>query len=144
MSSRFWKENGLFLAWMVAVTATLGSLYFSEIMQYIPCKLCWFQRIFMYPLVIILGIATLKRDLRITAYVLPLSVIGGLFSLFHVIYERTDWFHGTVNFCGENPCDFRYINWFGFITIPLLALVAFVLITLACVLVRKADRDWSF
>lgn len=137
---RFILNNGLHLAWLVALTATLGSLYFSEIMDYIPCKLCWFQRIFMYPLVFILGIASVRRDFKITVYVLPLTIIGGLFSLYHYIYEKTDWLKGTATFCGETPCDVEYINWFGFVTIPFLALTAFILITVLCILIRRADK----
>lgn len=142
MLSKLLKENGLFMAWVVAVTATLGSLYFSEIMEYIPCKLCWIQRIFMYPLAIILGIAAVKKDYKITGYVLPLSVTGGLVSLYHYLYEKTDWFHAASNFCGENPCDIEYINWFGFMTIPFLALVAFILITILCFMIRSAEKSW--
>lgn len=140
MYARLLKENGLFMAWVVAITATLGSLYFSEVMEYIPCKLCWIQRIFMYPLAIILGIATVKKDYKITAYVLPLSVIGGLVALYHYLYEKTDWFKAASNFCGENPCDIEYINWFGFVTIPFLALVAFILITVLCALLRRVEK----
>jgi disulfide bond formation protein DsbB len=139
--NRFIKENGLHLAWVVAVVATLGSLYFSEILEYIPCKLCWIQRIFMYPLVFILGIAAVRRDFKITIYVLFLSIPGGLVSLFHYLYEKTEWFKGASNFCGENPCDIEYINWFGFVTIPFLALMAFILITVLCFMLRRADRD---
>lgn len=139
--NRFVKDNGLHLAWMVAVVATLGSLYFSEIMEYIPCKLCWIQRIFMYPLVLIIGIAAVKRDYKITGYVLALTIPGGLVSLYHYMYEKTDWFKAASNFCGETPCDIEYINWLGFITIPFLALTAFVIITVLCFLLRKADRS---
>lgn len=137
--NRFIKDNGLHLAWVVAVVATLGSLYFSEIMEYIPCKLCWIQRIFMYPLAIILGIAAIKRDFKITTYVLGLTIPGGLFSLYHYLYEKTDWFKGAATFCGKDPCDIEYINWFGFVTIPFLALTAFILITLLCILIRRAE-----
>ncbi|WP_438447930.1 disulfide oxidoreductase [Gorillibacterium sp. sgz5001074] len=143
MSTKFTKENSLFLAWVVAVTATLGSLYFSEIMQYIPCKLCWIQRIFMYPLAILLGIATVKKDYKITGYVLSLTIPGGLVSLYHYLYEKTDWFHAASNFCGENPCDIEYINWFGFVTIPFLALVAFILITVAMIMLRRVQNRWN-
>lgn len=143
-SRRFILENGLFMAWAVAVVATLGSLYFSEVMEYIPCKLCWIQRVFMYPLAIILGIAAVKKDYRVTGYVLPLSITGGLVSLYHYLYEKTDWFKAASNFCGENPCDIEYINWFGFITIPFLALVAFILITILCFRIRSADRSWNY
>jgi disulfide bond formation protein DsbB len=142
-SNRFILENGLLMAWMVAVVATLGSLYFSEVMEYIPCKLCWIQRIFMYPLVILLGIASVKKDYRITGYALSLSIPGGLVALYHYLYEKTDWFKATSNFCGENPCDIEYINWFGFMTIPFLALAAFVIITFLCIRIRLADRRWN-
>lgn len=138
---RFILNNGLYLAWIVAVVATLGSLYFSEILQYIPCKLCWFQRIFMYPLTIILGIAAVKKDYKITAYVMPLTIIGGTTSVYHYLIEKTEFFKSTDTFCGAvNPCDIEYINWLGFITIPFLALTAFVLITGLCVLIRRADQ----
>lgn len=139
--NRFLKENALQLAWAVAVVATLGSLYFSEVLQYNPCKLCWIQRIFMYPLAIILGIAAVKRDHKITTYVLALTIPGGLVSLFHYLYEKTDWFKAASTFCRENPCDIEYINWLGFITIPFLALVAFTLITVLCILLRRALRN---
>jgi len=72
----------LYFAWLVSVLATLGSLYFSEIKGFIPCDLCWFQRIFMYPLVVILGIGTFQSDISVKKFVLPLSIVGGLISLF--------------------------------------------------------------
>lgn len=137
---RFALSNGLHMAWIVSVVATLGSLYFSEVMEYIPCKLCWIQRIFMYPLVIILGIAAVRRDYKITGYVLPMTILGGLVSLYHYLIEKTEFFKSTDTFCGTNPCDIEYINWFGFVTIPFLALTAFVLITVACVLVQRANK----
>lgn len=138
--NRFIKDNGLYLAWAVATVATLGSLYLSEVLGYIPCDLCWYQRIFMYPLVFILGVAAVKRDYRVTGYVLSLSIPGGLISLFHNLYVKTSWFKAASTFCGENPCDVEYINWFGFVTIPLLALIAFILITVLCFLLRRAER----
>ncbi|MDF2922922.1 MAG: disulfide bond formation protein DsbB [Paenibacillaceae bacterium] len=138
--NRFIRNNGLHLAWTVALVATLGSLYFSEVMEYVPCKLCWIQRIFMYPLVIILAIAAVRREHSITVYVLGLSIPGGLVSLYHYLYEKTNWFQATSTFCGVNACDIEYINWLGFITIPFLALVAFILITVLCFLIRRAER----
>lgn len=139
--NRFWKNNGLQLAWVVALVATLGSLYFSEILGYNPCKLCWIQRIFMYPLVILLGIAALKQDNKMTTYVLALSIPGGLVAIYHNLYIKTDWFRAASSFCEENPCDFNHVNWFGFITIPLMSLTAFVLITVICFLLRRAVRN---
>lgn len=73
----------MYLAWVVALVATLGSLYLSEIRHFNPCPLCWFQRIFMYPQAIVLGIAAFTSDYRVRRYAIPLSVIGALIALFH-------------------------------------------------------------
>lgn len=84
------KNKLLFLygAWIVSLTATLGSLYFSEIRKFIPCELCWYQRIMMYPLVLILGIATFQGDARVKKYVLPMAVIGAGISLMHYMEQK--------------------------------------------------------
>ncbi|TCP19983.1 disulfide bond formation protein DsbB [Scopulibacillus darangshiensis] len=120
-------NKSLYFAWVTAIVATLGSLYFSEIAGFEPCKLCWIQRIFMYPLVLILGIACFRNDRVIAIYVLPLTIIGGCVSILHYSEQKLGLFEGT---CTTGvPCSGEYINWLGFITIPLLALVAFVLIT---------------
>lgn len=134
------RNNSLFLAWGVASTAMLGSLYFSEIMGYIPCDLCWYQRILMYPLVLLLGVATFRRDRSIVYYALPFSIPGSMLSLFHYLIQKTGLF-SQLSPCTEGiPCSGEYINWFGFITIPFLALVAFILITLLLWFGRKV-RD---
>lgn len=122
-------EHGLYVSWAIALIATLGSLYFSEVIGYIPCSLCWVQRIFMYPLAVILGIAAVRKDYLQIRYALPLAIIGSGFSIYHNLLQKTDWFSGTVASCGGPvPCDADYIYWLGFITIPMLALTAFVLI----------------
>ena len=136
----FLTEQGLSLTWCIATIATLGSLYFSEIQGYQPCTLCWYQRILMYPLVIVLGIATAKKDLKQVVYVLPMSLLGMGFSAYHYAIEKTDWFDGDGNACGLIPCDVAYINWFGFVTIPFLALIAFTLITAILLGVRYAQK----
>jgi disulfide bond formation protein DsbB len=127
--NRFIKENGLHMSWIVAVVAMIGSLFFSEVMNYLPCKLCWYQRILMYPLVIILGIAAVRKDTRQVIYILPLSVWGMGISLYHYLMQKTSLFKEAATACGPIPCDVDYINWMGFITIPFLALIAFTLIT---------------
>lgn len=132
------RGYSLFLAWVVSSIATLGSLYFSEILGYIPCELCWYQRIFMYPLVLLLGIANCRRDRSIIYYALPLTVLGGSLSLVHYLIQKTPWF-SRIGPCSEGvPCSGEYINWFVFITIPFLALLAFTLITLLLWVGRKA------
>jgi disulfide bond formation protein DsbB len=136
----FMVEQGLSLAWVIATVATLGSLYFSEIMGYMPCNLCWYQRILMYPLVIVLGIATARKDLNQTIYVLPITIVGMCTSAYHYAIEKTNWFEHSGNICGIVPCDAEYINWLGFITIPFLALTAFTLITMISICIRIAQK----
>ena len=121
----------LYFAWLVSVVATLGSLYFSEIRGYIPCDLCWFQRIFMYPLVLILGIGTFQSDMSVKKFVLPLSILGGTISFFHYLEQKVPGFGGIRPCVSGVPCSSEYINWFGFITIPFLALIAFTLISIS-------------
>ena len=119
------------LALLVATVSMAGSLYLSEVADFIPCKLCWYQRIAMYPQVLLLGIAWLRRDEGIKAYALPLAVVGAGISTFHVLVERFPSLEGSGSVCDpSNPCTIRWVEEFGFITIPTMALSAFVLIAL--------------
>ncbi|MGJ7920910.1 disulfide oxidoreductase [Neobacillus sp. LXY-4] len=130
----------LYFAWIVAVVATLGSLYFSEIRLFQPCVLCWYQRIEMYPLSVILGIAAFTSDIKITKYVLPFSIVGGLTSLYHYLLEKVPGF-APIKPCAQGiPCDYPWINWLGFITIPFLALVAFIMISVLLILVNRRNK----
>ena len=124
------SEHGMTIAMVVAWVATLGSLYFSEVMGFRPCRLCWFQRIFMYPLAVIIPIGILRRERGIGWYVLPLAAIGGSISIYHVLLQKTHWFSDACSAHGDVPCSSAYIFWLGFITIPVLALTAFTLILL--------------
>ena len=129
----------LFFAWATAVLATLGSLYLSEVVHFVPCSLCWFQRIFMYPLTIVLGIASAKKQAEIVSYVLPLVAIGGAFSAYHIwIQERPRDTGGP--FCGPTSCVTDVLNAFGFLTVPMLALTAFLMIGFCSVMAVKAAR----
>nr|WP_050182258.1 disulfide oxidoreductase [Domibacillus robiginosus] len=131
------KENLLFTAWAASFTAMLGSLYFSEVVGYEPCELCWYQRILMYPLVLILGIAIARKDIKAAVYSLALSGIGGLISLYHYGIQKIDFLSDAAPVCGRVPCTGMYINWFGFITIPFLALIAFTIIFVSSLLILK-------
>ncbi|MDT3414478.1 disulfide bond formation protein DsbB [Brevibacillus aydinogluensis] len=135
------KEYALFGSWVVSLIATAGSLFFSEVMKYIPCELCWFQRIFMYPLVILLGVAAVKKDYRMSSYALILSVIGGCISLYHYLIQKVPALYDLGNACGIIPCNTDYINWFGFITIPFLALVAFIMIAVLQIYIRRYEKE---
>lgn len=136
------KESNqlLFIAWAVAVIALFGSLYFSEILQYEPCKLCWYQRIFIYPLVLLLGIAYVKRDNNIAIYSLALSGPGGILSLYHYSIQKISFFTERAIECGRIPCTGQYINWLGFISIPLLSFIAFLVIFICSAIVWKKSR----
>ncbi|KZO01138.1 disulfide formation protein C [Pseudobacillus badius] len=134
------KENLLFIAWGASFIAMLGSLYFSEVMKYEPCELCWYQRILMYPLVLILGLAIIKKDTAAARYSLALSAVGGCISLYHYAIQKVDFLTNTAPACGRVPCTGMYINWFGFITIPFLALTAFIIIFTASLLVIKGKE----
>lgn len=131
----FW----LFLAWAAAVLATAGSLYLSEFLHFAPCSLCWFQRIFMYPLAIILGIAYTKSDTAIVSYALPIVIIGGGFSVYHTVLQKLPH-DSPLAACGPVSCQGDYLNWFGFITIPMLALVAFLIILTSLLQLRKLEK----
>ena len=132
------------MAFLVSLVATGGSLFLSEVMHYIPCNLCWFQRIFMYPLVLLLGRAALRDDRNIAGYALPLSVIGGLFSLYHYGEQKVPGMASIAPCRVGVPCDKDYLDWFGVITIPLLALIAFAMITVLLVLVVRAGRQAEY
>lgn len=116
------------LAWLVATVTTLGSLYYSEIADFVPCKLCWYQRICMYPLVLILGIAALRHDRTVRFYVLPLAVVGAVVSIYHSWIQAYPPAGGT-SFCTlDAPCTERYVWELGFVSLPLMALSAFAFI----------------
>ncbi|WHY85169.1 disulfide oxidoreductase [Neobacillus novalis] len=131
----------LLLSWIAAILATLGSLYFSEVQHFIPCTLCWYQRIFMYPLVIILGTAVYRNDKGIYKYALPLSIVGMLISGYHTLLQKVPYIQ-QFEMCTEGvPCSKDYINWLGFITIPLLAFIAFTIISVSLVILSRGKNE---
>lgn len=121
-------------AFFVAWFATCGSLFFSEVLRWQPCTLCWYQRILMYPLSLVLAIGTLRHDRSLPGYALPFAILGISVSLYHYLLQKTDWLPPPPCAPGVS-CAVDYINWFGFVTIPFLALVGFMLITLCLVFV---------
>lgn len=135
------KDNLLFIAWATSFTAMLGSLYFSEIVGYEPCELCWYQRIFMYPLVLLLGLAVIKKDMKAAMYSILMSGIGGLISLYHYGIQKVTFLTDAAPACGRVPCTGMYINWLGFITIPFLALMAFTIIFIASLLILRRKGE---
>ncbi|OGN02917.1 MAG: hypothetical protein A2655_02580 [Candidatus Yanofskybacteria bacterium RIFCSPHIGHO2_01_FULL_43_42] len=140
---KFFIKHAILFAFLVALTATLGSLFYSQIMGFEPCELCWFQRIFMYPLVILFGIALYKKQDHIIDYTLSLAVVGGAISLYHnYIYYYKKGLAANCQLAGIDvvSCIKLYISEFGYITIPLMALTAFALIIIFLVL-RKIHNQ---
>lgn len=125
------------MALAVAAAATLGSLYYSEVAGFVPCTLCWYQRILMYPLTLVTLVGFIKQDEYLPAYVLPLSIIGMAVSGYHVLVQHGVFGHPAACAVGI-PCSLRYVNYLGFITIPLLAFTAFTLITAVMLATRQA------
>ena len=137
------NETLLYLAWAIALVATVGSLFFSEVMQLPPCVLCWYQRIAMYPLVVIIGIGIITRDGGVKYYALPLALIGLAISVYHNLL-----YYGilpeSIAPCTQGvSCTSRQIEWLGFITIPLMALTAFVGVSL-CLWFYKTEKTGKF
>jgi len=131
--------NLIFLAWIISCIATLGSLFFSEVIGYPPCVLCWYQRIAMYPLVIIFAVGSFSSDKTVFRYSFPLALIGWITALYHILL-----YNGIIpeeaSPCVEGvSCSSVFINWFGFITIPLLSFTAFSLILTLLFLYKKKD-----
>ena len=129
----------LYAAWIIALIATIGSLFFSEVMQLPPCVLCWYQRIAMYPLVLIIGAGIIMRDAKLKSYALPLCLIGLAISIYHNLL-----YYGiipeSIAPCTQGiSCTTVQLQWLGFITIPLMALTAFISISL-CLLFYKSEK----
>jgi disulfide bond formation protein DsbB len=133
----------IWIAWGFALVATAGSLFFSEYSQFIPCRLCWFQRIGMYPLAAILLIAAIRRDTRGGAlYGLPLAIFGSIVSIYHIYIEHHPEAETASCKIGA-PCTTKWIDKLGYITIPTLALTAFlaIIVLLSMALSRRSTRS---
>lgn len=136
----FIKKNLRQLALVVATFATIGSLIFSEVLKFPPCVLCWYQRIFMYPLVIILAVGIWKKDKNLPFFALPLSIIGGIIAIYHNLLYYKIIPESVVPCTLGISCTTRFIEWFGFITIPFLSLLAFTSITILMLFYKKQNN----
>ncbi len=123
------KQRLIYLAWITTLLAAAGSLYFSEIRDFPPCVLCWYQRICMYPLVAILAVGILRRDSNVAYYVLPLSLAGLAISIYHNLLYYNIIPESAAPCVAGISCTTVYIEWFGFITIPLLSLAGFAFLS---------------
>jgi disulfide bond formation protein DsbB len=130
----------LYLAWITVLLSIVGSLFFSEVMQLPPCVLCWYQRIAMYPLLLIIGTGIILRDKRMKIYALPLALAGLAVAIYHnLIYYG--FIPESITPCTEGvPCNAVQIEWLGFITIPLMGLGAFAVIALCLVIYKPKEQ----
>ena len=137
----FFAIHSILVGFVASALAMAGSLTYSDVVGYAPCVLCWFQRIFMYPQVILLGLALYRRDLSMRLYAIVLSSVGGALALWHYL--------GQLGF-GTLPCSAlgysvscaeRFVMQYGYVTIPMMALSAFVLIALSSAVSLRKDRD---
>lgn len=129
--------QALALAAVVALVCTLGSLYLSEVANFTPCRLCWFQRIAMYPLVVVLGVGAIRRDAGARLPAAILATAGAAVSVWHLLVERYPTLESTS--CDPaNPCSFKWVEELGYLTIPGMALSGFALILVLLALSRRA------
>ena len=130
----------LVIGWLVATTSTLGSLYLSEIAGYTPCRLCWWQRFAMYPLILVLGYAILRRSRIASWLALAATTVGAGLAAYHTLLQRfPDLDAGTCSI--SHPCTSIYIEELGIFTIPTMALVGFITIGVLLSLRLTRDRE---
>lgn len=136
----FLRQNALYIAWGFALVAMLGSLYFSEIKGFAPCVLCWYQRIAIYPLVLLIPVGIIKKDPRIADYVLTLSIAGLIVSLYqNLLYYKI--LPESVSPCSTGvSCLTKYVEYFGFLTIPLLSFITLAAITTLMIMYKKQNH----
>jgi disulfide bond formation protein DsbB len=133
--------QSLLVAWIVAIVTTFGSLYYSEHAGFIPCELCWYQRILMYPLVIVLGVGWLRRDSRAWITAAPFVVIGAPLSLYHWLVERVPSFAESSSCSIVAPCTAPYFEKLGFVTLAWMCLSSFLLIGVLLVVSALSGRE---
>jgi disulfide bond formation protein DsbB len=134
-SSRNWTI--LFLAWFLATTSTLGSLFFSHVMEFAPCVLCWYQRIFLFPLVLILPAGLFPFDRKVVKFALPLAVAGWLTALYHnLLYAGI--IPESIQPCSRGvSCTEEYIELFGLLSIPMLSFLSFSTIAALLIILKR-------
>ncbi len=130
----------LFMCWIIAAVSALGSLFFSHVMGFAPCVLCWYQRIFLFPLVIVLAVGLFPFDGSVGKYALPLAAAGWVTALYHnLLYAGI--IPESIQPCSRGvSCTEKYIDLFGFLTIPMLSLLSFTaIISLLLILKRRTS-----
>lgn len=136
----FIAKNALYLALLQCLAALLASLYFSEILGFTPCVLCWWQRIFIYPLIALLIVGILRRDKFVYTYVLPLAILGWCVSLYHNLLYYKIIPENLAPCTAGVSCLTKFVEYFGFLSIPLLAFLGFSVVVSLMLIYRNAVR----
>ena len=132
-------NKAVWLAWVVALVATVGSLMYSELFHYVPCRLCWFQRIAMYPLAVVLLVGAIRREATVKFYAIPVALIGLVISVYHNVLQFYPSLEGTS--CDPLvPCSARSIEMFGFMDLPFMAGAGFIVIAVLLAFYTKAEE----
>jgi disulfide bond formation protein DsbB len=135
------KEHSLYFAWIIALSGLGLSLFFGEILNIEPCRLCWYQRIAIFPLALFLGIAAYKHDRELALYSLPLVAFGGLFAFYQVISSNFPSTHVHA-LCGSpEHCALPIFYLFGVVSFPLLSTIGFALIAIFLLLSGKPENQ---
>jgi disulfide bond formation protein DsbB len=135
------EASAIWFAWIVALVCTVGSLYLSEVAHFKPCVLCWYQRICMYPLAVLLLVAAVKGSREIARATLPLIAIGGSISIYHYLLERFPSMAGAGTCDPSAPCTLVWIWKFHYLSIPAMALSGFALIAVLILTVRRQPAE---
>ena len=131
----------IFVCWLVASIATLGSLYFSEVMEIQPCVLCWYQRIFMYPLVVIFLVGMFPLDRNVFRYAMPVALAGWGFSVYHYFVYK-GFIPENLQPCGQGvSCSEIKLEILGFITIPMLSILSFSAIIAVLIIFNRRTKS---
>ncbi len=129
------------LAFLIALAALLGSLYYSESAHYVPCEYCWYQRIGIYPLSLILFVAMITRDRSVKKYVLPMTLIISCVSIWHILVQRVSGLEKVTACKMGTPCSSLYLNELGFISIPVMALTAALTIAFLMLVLKRKEKN---
>ena len=139
-TTRLVGRYGHYAAWTIALLSMLISLYLSDVLHFLPCVLCWYTRILMYPLVVILGVGILRRERQWLYYVVPLTALGTLLTAYHSLLQWGIIPEAAAPCVNGIPCTTKYLDFFGFVTIPFLGFVAFVGINVCLYLYWKESK----
>lgn len=129
-----------YFAWFVSFASVIGSLSFSEIMHFPPCALCWYQRVLLFPICLVITVGILRKDKNYIFYVLPLSILGIPVALYHTLLQQGIIKESLAPCLNGISCATKYFDLFGFITIPFLSLLVFISLFVSMLILLRIER----